>query len=115
MRPFDYYSPYSLTDACNLLAGFGADARILAGGTDVLVELRRSGTTSPKAIVDISRILSLKGIKESGHSIIIRPLTTHAEVLRSEVIGTHTPLFASPYQQSAPLRFATVGLWVAIS
>ncbi len=92
MKPFDYYSPYSLTDACNLLADFGTNARILAGGTDVLVELRRPGTASPKAIVDISRIASLRGIKESGNSILIGPLTTHAEVLRSEVIGTYAPL-----------------------
>jgi len=92
MRPFDYYSPYSLTDACNLLADFGTNARILAGGTDVLVELRRPGTASPKAIVDISRIASLRGIRESGNLILIGPLTTHAEVLRSEVIGTYAPL-----------------------
>jgi CO/xanthine dehydrogenase FAD-binding subunit len=95
MKPFEYYSPHSLQEACTLLAEFGADARILAGGTDVLVELRKSGSLNSKAVVDISRISSLKGIAESGDQIVIQPLTTHAEVLHSKIVERYAPLLKS--------------------
>ena len=92
MKPFEYYSPRSLSEACTLLAEFGADARILAGGTDVLVELRKSGSPTSKAVVDITRISSLKGIEESGDEIAILPLTTHAEILHSKIVEQYAPL-----------------------
>jgi CO/xanthine dehydrogenase FAD-binding subunit len=86
MKPFEYYSPRTLPEACTLLAEFGPDARILAGGTDVLVELRKAGSSSSKAVVDISRISVLKGIEESGDAIVIHPFTTHAEILHSKIV-----------------------------
>ncbi|MCX6143697.1 MAG: xanthine dehydrogenase family protein subunit M [Ignavibacteriales bacterium] len=95
MKPFEYHSPRSLPEACALLAEIGADARILAGGTDVLVEMRKPGSSSSKAVVDITRISSLKGIEESGDEIVIRPLTTHAEILRSKIVEQYAPLLKS--------------------
>ena len=92
MRPFEYFSPKSQSEACILLAEFGTDAQILAGGTDVMLELRKPTARSPKALVDISRIPGLKGVEESGDSIVIRPLTTHTEILRSDVVATYAPL-----------------------
>lgn len=92
MRPFEYYSPQSMTEACSLLAEIGADSRILAGGTDVLVELHKSSEGSSKAIIDITRIPALRGIEESGDIIVIKPLTTHTDVLRSEIVRTHAAL-----------------------
>jgi CO/xanthine dehydrogenase FAD-binding subunit len=92
MKPFEYHSPRSLPEVCTLLAEFGADARILAGGTDILVELRKTGLDSSKAIIDISRISSLKGIAEAGDEIVIRPLTTHAEIFRSKLVEQYAPL-----------------------
>jgi CO/xanthine dehydrogenase FAD-binding subunit len=95
MKPFEYHSPRSLQEACTLLAEIGPDARILAGGTDVLVEMRKPGSASSKAVVDITRISSLKGIEESGDTIVIRPLTTHAEILHSKFVEQFVPLLKS--------------------
>jgi carbon-monoxide dehydrogenase medium subunit/xanthine dehydrogenase FAD-binding subunit len=92
MKPFEYYAPRSLPEACTLLADFGANARILAGGTDVLLELRKPGSSSSKAVIDLSRISSLKGISESGNEIIIQPLATHAEILDSKLVEQFAPL-----------------------
>lgn len=92
MKPFEYYSPRSLPEACTLLAEFGADARILAGGTDVLVELRKPGSSSSKAVVDITRISTLNGIQESGDAIVIHPLTTHTEICHSKLVERYAPL-----------------------
>ena len=92
MRPFEYFSTKSQNDACILLAEFGADAQILAGGTDVMLELRKPTARSPKALIDICRIPGLKGIEEVADSIVIRPLTTHTEILRSDVVARYAPL-----------------------
>lgn len=92
MKAFEYHSPDSIPEVCALLTQLGVGAKILAGGTDVLVELRKSTEESPKAIVDISKITSLRGIEESGDSIVLKPLTTHAEILRSPLIATHARL-----------------------
>jgi CO/xanthine dehydrogenase FAD-binding subunit len=95
MKPFEYHSPRSLPEACALLAELGADAKILAGGTDVLVEMRKPGSSSLKAVVDITRISLLKGIEESGDTVVIHTLTTHAEVLRSKIVELYAPLLKS--------------------
>jgi CO/xanthine dehydrogenase FAD-binding subunit len=92
MNPFEYYSPQSVTEVCNLLAQLGPGAKILAGGTDVLIELRKATDEAAGSIIDISGISSLKGIEESGDTILVKPLTTHAEILRSALIGTYAPL-----------------------
>jgi CO/xanthine dehydrogenase FAD-binding subunit len=95
MKPFEYSSPASLTEACTLLSQSGNDARLLAGGTDVLVELRKPSAHSPKSIIDISRIAQLKGITESDDLIVIGALTTHNEVFQSKLIAQLAPLLRS--------------------
>lgn len=95
MKPFDYFSPKSLNEAYAVLAQSGDGARILAGGTDVLVELRKTSAPSPTSIIDISRIAALKDITESEDSIVIGALTTHDEVHRSELISRYAPLLRS--------------------
>jgi CO/xanthine dehydrogenase FAD-binding subunit len=92
MKEFDYFSPDSLREACAILAESNGGARLLAGGTDVLVELRKPSAHGPASIVDISRIVELKGISESGEFVIIKPLTTHSEVFRSDIVTRYAPL-----------------------
>lgn len=95
MKPFEYFSPASLNEACTLLSQSGNDTRILAGGTDVLVELRKPSSHSPASIIDISRIAMLRGITESVDSIVIGALTTHDDVFQSKLIAQHAPLLRS--------------------
>ena len=92
MKPFEYFAPRTLEETCALLTQFRGDAKILAGGTDVLVEMRKPGSQPSHTLVDISRIASLSGIEESGDSIIIKPLTTHTAVLRSNIVIQYAPL-----------------------
>jgi CO/xanthine dehydrogenase FAD-binding subunit len=92
MKSFEYHSPQTVEEACAILTAVGANSKILAGGTDVLVGLRKPAENGPGTVVDISRIASLRGIEESGDSIVIRPLTTHTELLRSNLISSHAAL-----------------------
>lgn len=55
MSSFQYQAPSTLSDAISLLAGRGAEARVLAGGTDLMVQMR-AGMKSPGLVVDIKKI-----------------------------------------------------------
>jgi carbon-monoxide dehydrogenase medium subunit len=59
MRPFLYARPGSVEEAVTLLAERGDDARVLAGGTDLVIRLR-DGTLRPSLVVDIKRIPELR-------------------------------------------------------
>ena len=95
MKPFDYRTVESATEACSMLGEHGAEARVLAGGTDLLIELRRDAKKTPKLVLDISRVAELQGIGDSDGSIMIGPLATHADLVRSEVLREFAPLLGA--------------------
>ena len=95
MIPFNYISVETIAEACGVLAAHAADARVLAGGTDLMVEWRRPSAELPKVVLDISRVRELAGITESDGAITIRPLATHADLLRSELVRKFASLLGA--------------------
>ena len=95
MKAFDYISVETIAEACSALAGHGPALSILAGGTDLLIELRRATNKAPKVVLDISGVAELGGVDESDGSIIINPLTTHTELVRSDLVRKFAPLLGS--------------------
>ena len=67
MKPFDYARPGSLKEAVDLLAQHGDRARVLAGGTDLLVQLR-AGVREADMVVDIKEIPELNQISYDAGS-----------------------------------------------
>ena len=90
MKPFEYFAAKNSKHAIALLTEHGAEAKILAGGTDVLVELK--DTKSSAVVVDISRAVDLKGISLTDDGLRIGALVTHSEIMRSAVIREHCPV-----------------------
>jgi CO/xanthine dehydrogenase FAD-binding subunit len=71
MRAFVYERPTSLGDAIALLAEHGSEARLLAGGTDLIIRLR-DGSIGPRTVVDLKRIDELDGeIREHDGGLLI--------------------------------------------
>jgi xanthine dehydrogenase iron-sulfur cluster and FAD-binding subunit A len=95
VKPFDYIAVETIAEACGVLAAHGPDVSILAGGTDLLIELRRASTKAPKLVLDISAVPELGGIDESDGSITVKPLATHTRLMRSDLLQTFAPLLAS--------------------
>ena len=95
MRPFKYIAVKTIAEACGVLAEHGADARILGGGTDLLIEWRRASKKAPKVVLDISRVAELGGIAESDGSLTIGPLATHADLQCSDLVAKFAPLLGS--------------------
>jgi CO/xanthine dehydrogenase FAD-binding subunit len=75
----EYKSPNSIDEAVALLAGAGGNARVLAGGTDLLVQIRM-GFTSPELIVDIKNIPELRAITSSEEGLRIGAAVSGAEL-----------------------------------
>ncbi len=85
---FRYSAPNSVQEAVETLHAAverGEKAKILAGGTDLMVQLREKAVT-PDLIVDISRISSLARIERMGNEIRIGPLATHSMLATSDLI-----------------------------
>ena len=74
-----YEAPESVEGAVSLLAGGGPRGRVLAGGTDLLVQLR-AGAIAPDLVVDIKRIGETREIREQDGSFVIGAAVTGAEL-----------------------------------
>jgi CO/xanthine dehydrogenase FAD-binding subunit len=86
MRAFAYERPTSLADAVALLASEDGDARLLAGGTDLIIRLR-DGTIRPRKVVDVKGIAELDGdIREGDGFVRIGALTVMTDIAAHERI-----------------------------
>lgn len=112
-----YLQPTSLEDALSLLQS-RPEARIVAGGTDVLVELQR-GIRPTSTLIDITRITSLKYVRLEDGVIRIGALATHNDVLASQdCIQGALPLAQACIEVGAPqirARATVVGNLVTAS
>ena len=76
MRAFAYERPTHLAAAIDLLADQGSDARLLAGGTDLIIRLR-DGSVRPRTVVDLKCIAELDGtIRDEGDGLTMGARTT---------------------------------------
>jgi carbon-monoxide dehydrogenase medium subunit len=92
---FEYARPESLAEAVALLAHEGERARVLAGGTDLLIRLR-DRTLTPAVVVDIKRIAELApSITEAAGWLRVSAGTTMTDVLSSPLVRRAFPALAS--------------------
>ncbi len=82
---FDFFDPTTLEEACRLMAQFGVQARPLAGGTDLLVNMKQK-MVSPAHLVSLSRIDALKQSRKENGCYRIGACLTVAELAESESI-----------------------------
>jgi xanthine dehydrogenase YagS FAD-binding subunit len=82
---FELYQPASTDDALRLLDKFGADALVLAGGLDSMDWLK-DRLKRPKAVVDLSQIKELHGIREANGGLEIGAMTPLTEVVTHPVV-----------------------------
>jgi carbon-monoxide dehydrogenase medium subunit len=93
LRKFEYFKPKSIYEALSMLDEFGYGVHLIAGGTNILVDIKHS-KLEPKVLVDISEIDELKGIRFNDRELIIGAATTIDEIEKSEVIkNKYTALF----------------------
>jgi xanthine dehydrogenase YagS FAD-binding subunit len=93
MPVFELFQPTSAADAQKLLEQHGSDAWVMAGGLDSFDWLK-DRIKKPKAVVDLSGIAELKGIRETTDGIEIGAMTTLTDVVRNSTIRKRYGLLA---------------------
>jgi CO/xanthine dehydrogenase FAD-binding subunit len=111
MFDVDYIRPDSLSEALDFLNARGAESKILAGGTDIMVDLR-TGTLNTRYLLDVSRLDDLKKIEFIDGKLTIGAAVTITELLESETIAASAPALRSAADKFASKQVrnvATIG------
>ena len=111
MRPFEYVSPNSTSQAISLLGATWGNTEVLAGGTDLLA-LMKDEVLTPKRLVNIKDIAGLKGISSSAQGLRIGALTTLEELAGSEDVKKNYPALSEALLEAASPQIrnmATIG------
>ncbi len=94
MHPFQYERPTTLAEAVALLAEHGPEARLLAGGTDLLIRLR-DGSLRPRVVVDVKRVAELcPAIREANGILTIGATTVMTDIAADDGVRRHFPALA---------------------
>ncbi len=117
MKQFDLYEPTSITEATGFLGQFGAKARVVGGGSDLLGGVMKDWVTGkgmplPDQIIDLTTIPDLKGIKSGADGFRIGAATTMSELIEDPDLSAQVPLLAQAAASVAsPLirNFGTLG------
>jgi carbon-monoxide dehydrogenase medium subunit len=89
---FEYERATSVDHAIALLARWGAEARVVAGGHS-LIPMMKLRLARPEALIDINDLTELSYVRLAGDELLIGAMTRHAELLASPVVGEHYPIF----------------------
>ena len=92
MYEFSYHKPSSVADAVKLLSA-DPEARPVSGGMTLLPALKLR-LSKPTALVDLSGIAELRGVKREGNTIVIGALTKHYEVATNAAVKAAIPALA---------------------
>lgn len=105
---FEYQAPKTLDEALRLLGRHGDEAKVLAGGHSLL-PMMKLRLASPRYVIDIGRLRGLDYIREDGDRIAIGALTTHAQVVASELLREKCPLLPETAAQIGDLQVRNRG------
>ena len=90
---FDYIKPRSLDEVFALLAEYGDEARLLAGGQTLMATLNMR-LSEPALLIDITGIDALRGIALQDGMLRIGALATHTQIESAALVAQHAPLLA---------------------
>lgn len=109
MRPFEYVVPQTIPEALELLRKYGDSARLLAGGTDLLIYMQ-DGKLQPEYLVDLSHIDGLRGITyDETQGLRLGSLTSLRDIELSPVIREHYPALAASTYELAGIQIRNMG------
>jgi xanthine dehydrogenase YagS FAD-binding subunit len=108
MPGFELYQPTQLNDALALLDRYGKDGWRMAGGNDSLSWFKER-VKRPKAVIDISGIAALKGIRETSDGVEIGALTSLTEIERNPVIRAKYRVLADAARRVASPQIRNTG------
>ena len=108
LRRFEIHQPASVAEAVQMLAHFGEDASLYAGGTELLLAMKHD-VLRYRHLIDVKVIPGLDSIELHDGTIRIGATATHRRVERSQVIRSHLPVMADMEQRVANVRVRNTG------
>lgn len=111
MNPFAYHTPETQAEAVALLQQHGEEAKIMAGGT-ALVMMMKQRLVMPETLISLHRLRGLSDIREENGALLLGALMTHRGAETSPLLRARLPILAETYHQVATVRIrnvATVG------
>jgi len=114
MKKFaSYHAPETVEEAVAILAMAGAATRVIAGGTDVMVRVKRGLIPSDETgLMSVHRIAGMAGVAVDGGVMTIGAATTATDLIRDPLVAEHVPILATVADRvaSAQIRnMATIG------
>lgn len=104
----NYVFPATVSEAVTVLSTNRGKARIIAGGTDLILELQE-GKNTCDVLVDLTQIAELKNITEENGFIRIGASVTHAQAAKSELVLRHAPALAQACRKVGSLQIRNMG------
>ncbi len=95
MQNFNFIRPDNFEEACDLLVRYKDRAKLIAGGTDLIIALREEKLPNClEIIIDIAQLEKLNYIKEEGNYIRIGSGVRHAEIVKNKLIKKYAPILS---------------------
>jgi carbon-monoxide dehydrogenase medium subunit len=112
MKYFEYFAPKKISEALDLLHGYKDQAKVLAGGTDLLVQMKK-GDQQPRYVVDLKRIPGLAGIQyHKNRELRLGAMATISEIESSGIVKDNFPILSEAAKTIGSVQVrnrATVG------
>lgn len=109
MVKFDYSEPKSLEEACSLLAQHGSDAKLIAGGTALIIWMRMR-LVNPRVVVSLEKIPDFDRISyDPEEGLRISAGARHRDIELSEPVKNHYPLLHETFRKVAQPRIRLMG------
>ena len=108
MRPFALHEPATIDETVALLAESGGDARLYAGGTELLLAMK-AGVLECEALVNVKGVRGLDAIAVDDGALVIGAAATHSAIERSATVRERLPLLADVEHRVANVRVRNVG------
>jgi aerobic carbon-monoxide dehydrogenase medium subunit len=104
---FDYYRPENVSDAIKLLQD-NPEAKLLAGGHSLLPVMKLR-LAQPTALIDISQLSELKGVREDGGALVIGAGTTYHELMNDATVKQKLPVLVETADDVGDVQVRNMG------
>jgi carbon-monoxide dehydrogenase medium subunit len=108
VKKFDYIAPRTLGETLASLAEHSPHCKLLAGGTDLLVDLKHT-LEGPPVVIGLNHVKELHGIGETAAGLRIGAMVTHTEVMQSPLIAAHAPAMISAARSIGAVQTRNMG------
>jgi xanthine dehydrogenase YagS FAD-binding subunit len=108
MPAFELYQPATVDDALRLMNQHGSDGWVMAGGLDTFDWLK-DRIKRPKAVIDLSQVSELRGVREMNGGLEIGAMTTLTEVVRHPVVREKFSILSTGAEAAASPQIRNQG------